>query len=104
MGKIKDGENNSGVFGYTAAKTLSERYPDYRKRDTVISRDAKMFVEYLAREGYSVEQMKTAVRMAGTYIDIEVSKSHIQPPQKLRCTYSGNWEVDDDGNPKKANK
>lgn len=82
-------------------KTLTEQYPDYKKRDTVISKAARDFVAYMANEGYNVAQMKAAVSMAETYINIEVKAAHINPPEIVRCTYSAHWEVDEDGNPKR---
>lgn len=79
-------------------KTLTEQYPEFKKRDAVISKKARDFVGEMAKEGYNVAQMQNAIEQAKHYIDIAVSSAFIEVPQKLYCGYSAHWAIDEDGN------
>ena len=81
-------------------KTLTEQYPDFKKRDAVISKKAKNFVGDLVKEGYNMAQMEKAIEQAEHYIKIGAKQAFIEEPQKIYCGYGGRWEIDEEGKKK----
>ena len=84
--------------GEREMEALSEKYPEYKKRDAVISKKARDFIAGMVKQGYNVEQMKKAIEYAEDYLNREISKLFIKEPERLYCGYGAWWEIDEDGN------